>query len=1061
MADIPAADASAARGPGLRLRQLLPLLVVLTGAVALSDWLFHFTGGAAPRLATMKANAAIGFLALGVGLLVITSESTRTRRVVAASLGAFAAALALLTLAEYTAGVSLRIDELLALDPDTPRERFPGRMAPATTLALFGGGAALTLLASASARREGVARKMVISHSLAALPAAIGYLSLAGYAYDFAALYGFGPFTSVSPLTALDSTLVALSIFCFAPELGWGAPFVDRPATWRTLRRLLPFALIAPLLGGVLIVFGARAGLYPQGFMPALFALAAAVLTLATSVFAITVLKREEGRLIESQAALHESEERLRLFVAHAPAAVAMFDKDVRYLAASRRWMDDYGLEGPIVGRSHYEVFPEIPERWREVHRRVLAGESLRADDDSLERANGAVQHLRWEALPWRTTRGEIGGLMIAIEDVTARRQVERGLRESEERFRAVVSSAMDGIIAVDAEQNVVLFNAAAEAMFGCKSEEAIGASIEHFIPERFRTGHRDHVRRFGESGVTARAMKQLGVLRGLKANGEEFPIEASISQLAVDDKRIFTVILRDITERKRAEDALRESEERFSLFMQKLAACAWIKDEQGRYVFVNQAFLNFVDKPLDRILDKTDQEIFDAETAAVFMENDRAAFNSASGVTTIEPVHDKRGMTRYFLASKFAILSNFGKKLVAGVAIDDTDRMVAEDRLKEASEKLQEADRRKDEFIAVLAHELRNPLAPIRNGLQVLRRTGGQADKAERVQGMMERQVDHLIRLVDDLLEISRISRGQIDLRKERVNLATVIGYAVDMIRDLIDAGGLELSVVLPDAPSPLDADPVRLTQVFANLLSNAAKFTDPGGRVEILAQHENGWAVVTVADTGAGITKDLLPHVFDLFVQAGERRARLKGGLGIGLALVRSLVELHGGTVEAHSDGEGRGARFVVRLPLSTGAEATASPERTEACGARSFRRVLVVDDDHDVADSLALLLGMLGANVRVARSGAEGLAVCAEFAPEVVFLDVGMPGMDGYETARRMRELPVGRDALLVALTGWAEEEARRRVNEAGFDAHLTKPADIGELEALLETASPKRG
>jgi len=363
--------------------------------------------------------------------------------------------------------------------------------------------------------------------------------------------------------------------------------------------------------------------------MPALFALGAAVLALATSVFAITVLKREEGRLIESQAALSESEE----------------------------------------------------------------------------------------------------------------------------RFRGVVSSAMDAIIALDAEQNVVLFNAAAETMFGCKSEEAIGASIERFIPERFRAGHRDHVRRFGESGETARAMKQLGVPRGLKANGEEFPIEASISQLAVDDKRIFTVILRDITERKRAEDALRESEERFSLFMQKLAACAWIKNEQGRYVFVNQAFLDFVDKPLDRILDKTDQEIFDAQTAAVFMENDRAAFNSPSGVTTIEPVHDKRGRTRYFLASKFAILSNFGEKLVAGVAIDDTDRMVAEDRLKEASEKLQDADRRKDEFIAVLAHELRNPLAPIRNGLQVLRRTGGQADKAERVQGMMERQVDHLIRLVDDLL--------------------------------------------------------------------------------------------------------------------------------------------------------------------------------------------------------------------------------------------------------------------------------------------------------------------
>jgi CheY-like chemotaxis protein len=307
-------------------------------------------------------------------------------------------------------------------------------------------------------------------------------------------------------------------------------------------------------------------------------------------------------------------------------------------------------------------------------------------------------------------------------------------------------------------------------------------------------------------------------------------------------------------------------------------------------------------------------------------------------------------------------------------------------------------------------------------------------------------------VRLVDDLLDVSRVTHGKIELRKERLDLGVLV-RTVDLNREQVDAAGILLRLNLPDKPVLVEADPVRLAQIFSNLVNNAVKYTDRGGQIEVAVQREADEAVVSVADTGAGIPKDILPHVFDLFVQVKRSPVRTQGGLGIGLSLVRGLVELHDGNVEAHSEGEGRGSRFVVRLPLSGTVEANASPPQAATYTTVPPRRVLVVDDTRDVADSFALLLEILGAQVRVAYSGAQALAACAEFEPELVFLDIGMPQMDGFETARRMRKLPAGREPVFIALTGWGEEETRRRAREAGFDRFLTKPADMSELEALL--------
>ena len=361
------------------------------------------------------------------------------------------------------------------------------------------------------------------------------------------------------------------------------------------------------------------------------------------------------------------------------------------------------------------------------------------------------------------------------------------------------------------------------------------------------------------------------------------------------------------------------------------------------------------------------------------------------------------------------------------------------------------QADRRKDEFLATLAHELRNPLAPIRNWVNVLRMSGDRSGGGE-VWDMMDRQVNHMVRLVDDLMELSRITRGKIDLRVEQVELAPLVLAAVETSRPLIDAARHTLTVSLPESPIVVRGDPVRLSQVFANLINNAVKYTEPGGTITLTLRREGRHVTFTVKDTGIGISASALPRVFDMFVQVDGDHERVKAGLGIGLTLVRSLVEMHNGRVEARSEGIGQGSEFIVRLPVSAEAPAAESHGLPEL-RFRGQKRVLVVDDNEDAADSLGALLSVMGADVRVAHDGATALEIFPEFRPAAVFLDLGMPEMDGYEVARRIRVLPGSGNTELIALTGWSQERDRVRTREAGFSRHLAKPADFETLMGVL--------
>jgi signal transduction histidine kinase/ActR/RegA family two-component response regulator len=371
----------------------------------------------------------------------------------------------------------------------------------------------------------------------------------------------------------------------------------------------------------------------------------------------------------------------------------------------------------------------------------------------------------------------------------------------------------------------------------------------------------------------------------------------------------------------------------------------------------------------------------------------------------------------------------------------------------------LSAANRRKDEFLAMLAHELRNPLAPIRNAVEIMRAVGSTDDRINKGSDTISRQVQHLVRLVDDLLDVSRVTQGKVLLQREALELTEVISRGIDLARPLIEARHHKLEVTLPPLGELIvEGDATRLAQVIGNLLDNAAKYTDEGGSIHLRATRDNELVVIRVRDNGVGISPDLLPRVFDLFIQAERSPDRAQGGLGIGLSLVKNLIELHGGTVEARSNGRGNGSEFIVRLPVLQKQwvrEATATKHHARRL--RRNQRVLVVDDNIDAAETLRMLLEMNGHEVRCAHEGAQAIELAMDFRPDVALLDIGLPRMDGFELARRLRARPEMRDTRLIALTGYGQAEDRSRALAAGFDDHLTKPVDPNALEDLICTSS----
>jgi PAS domain S-box-containing protein len=502
----------------------------------------------------------------------------------------------------------------------------------------------------------------------------------------------------------------------------------------------------------------------------------------------------------------------------------------------------------------------------------------------------------------------------------------------------------------------------------------------------------------------------------------------------------------RDDAARREAIEQAEQAEQRAladrAALLESITDAFYALDRECRFTYLNQRALDHFGATRETLLGQVVWDVFPVTRGTVFQQEYERALREQGSVAfeTVSPLSSRWIEVRAYPTRQ-------------GLAVyfrDVTDRKLAE-------EQLREADRRKNEFLAILAHELRNPLAPLRNGLHILKLRSDADPTVSQTVSMMDRQMTHLVRLVDDLLDVSRITRGKLELRRRKVLLAEVLDHAVESSRAFIESHRHELIIDIRAGNLLVDGDPDRLAQVFSNLLLNAAKYTETGGRITLILDRENDEAIIAVQDNGIGIPAQALEQVFDMFSQVRSHEVRGVEGLGIGLSLVRTLVQMHCGTVRAFSEGPGRGCRFTVCLPLAEGAVAAAGAAPRPAAQNRG-QRVLVVDDNTDAAASLALLLKMEDYEVRTAADGEQAIEQARTFEPQIIFMDLAMPRLDGMEAARRIRTLPHGEHVRIVALTGWGQEADRQRTRDAGMDHHLIKPVSLDALQSVLGALDP---
>ncbi|HYG76443.1 MAG TPA: PAS domain-containing protein [Planctomycetota bacterium] len=614
-----------------------------------------------------------------------------------------------------------------------------------------------------------------------------------------------------------------------------------------------------------------------------------------------------------AEKARQVSEQRLLLFIEHAPAGIAMLDRDMKYLAASRRWKLDYDLPEELTGRSHYELFPNLPEHWRQAHSRGLAGEVLSADEDPFVRKDGTTQWIKWEIRPWHEANGSIGGIMISAEDVSARVHAQEKLRKSEEYFRTLADN---------------------------------------------------------------------------------------ISQLA------------------------------------------WMADRDGALFWYNKRWYEFTGSTPEQMHASGWQTLLHAEHLGRVLSHWQTARNSGEPWEDTFPLRSSTGEYRWFLSRALPIRDDSGSILLwFGTNTDITD-------LRQAQEALKESDARKDAFITMLAHELRNPLSPIRNAAEIITRTSDSSEPVIRAATIISRQVSHMSRLIDDLLDISRITRGKLELKTEPVNLAYLLQTVIDDYRPAIELAGLSVTFARPESGCNVIADRTRLAQVFSNLIHNSTKFTPSGGEINVELICNESEVLIQMRDTGIGIEPGFLQHMFEPFVQADKSLDRSKGGLGLGLALAKGIIDLHDGKIEVKSGGKGGGSEFTITL-ARTNAVVPPAERKSEVIQFTEPLKILVIEDNEDVSETTKMMLELSGHIVRTAASAAEGITAFDEVRPDVIICDIGLPDMSGMDVARSIRAKAGRNGVILIALTGYGQADDVRKSIEAGFDIHFTKPVDPDKL------------
>ncbi|MBC7414856.1 MAG: response regulator [Herminiimonas sp.] len=769
--------------------------------------------------------------------------------------------------------------------------------------------------------------------------------------------------------------------------------------------------------------------------------------------------------LLKQKANVKAGAERLRLVIEVAGLGVVSIDYAADTSTPDATAAVLFGLE------------PGVPVPHSAIHDRFHPAdraEVLRLDERSLDPTGDGtivmdhrVVHpdgsIKWLSVKRQIVFGDVAGVrrpvsgVLAAMDITAKKLAEAELQASEQRTRMATAATHVGIWEWNILTNTIRWDAQMFRLYGIPPTP--GGIVDYIdwssalLPEDLAESEatrQDAIRRRGSSTHSFRIRRRNdGECRDVKA----------VETVRLDNHDVVEWVIGtnlDITLSNRAEEALRNSESRLSGILRRSPAGIIQTDATGGMTLVNPRWCEMLGYPDAELLGRNILEIahpsFEAPTAAAF---GRVAAGGPD--FQIENAYCRKdGSVLRAQSSVAAIRSSNGEFLgIIAVVLDVSERLRSEEELRRLAAELSEADRRKDLFLATLAHELRNPLAPLRNGLQVMERSWNNGEALVKVHAMMDRQLTQLVRLVDDLLDVSRITQGKLDLRKERIDLRTVVNAAVETSRPVIEQAGHELAIVMPDEPIFVDGDAARLAQVMSNLLNNAAKYTYRGGRIRLMVWRERGMVAISVQDDGIGIPPAMLDKVFVMFTQVDRTLEKTTGGLGIGLSLVKGLLEMHSGTIEAKSDGEGTGSEFVVRLPvmMDVGAESDRANGQTNEVMPSARRRILVVDDNVDAADSLGVLLEMLGNEVRIAHDGEAGVAVAEQFRPDVMLMDIGMPKISGYEAARRIRQHSWGQGMLLVALTGWGEEDERKKSADAGFDHHLVKPVKLDVLTKLM--------
>ncbi len=745
-----------------------------------------------------------------------------------------------------------------------------------------------------------------------------------------------------------------------------------------------------------------------------------------------------------AESRIRTSEQELNDFFENANVALHWVGPDGIIQRANRAELEMLGYESEeYVGR-HIADFHVDQDVIGDILARLSGGETLHGYPARLRAKDGSIRDvLINSSVLW--DNGRFLHTRCFSLDVTARNRAD----EAHALLAAVVESSDDAIITKTLDGVITSWNAGAERLFEYTRAEAVGRPITMLIPaERLDEEPRilDRIRR-GERIEPFQTMR-------LAKSGRLINISLRVSPVRDGRGRIIgaSKMARDITRELQAERAVRDSEERFRTLADNIAQLAWMADGDGRMFWYNRRWFEYTGTTQAEMDRWGWLAVHHPDHAESVVEKFGRALRSGTPWEDTFPLRGADGSYRWFLSRAVPIRDAAGQVTRwFGTNTDITSQRQAEEALKNA-------DRRKDEFLAVLAHELRNPLAPLRNSLEIMKRADSDEPLRQRSRATIDRQLTHLERLVDDLLDIARISRDHLMLRRDRVDLASIVRHAVEMAQPMAESAGVILTVDVPADPIFLNADAMRLAQVFSNLLHNACKSTDPGGRVSLAARREGDEAIVSVRDTGHGIPPEMLSRVFEMFTQVDQAPERPRGGLGVGLSLVRRLVELHGGSVTGHSEGVRRGSEFVVRLPVAAAATAATSttaapPAVSEKPGTR--RRVLVVDDNVDAAESLATLLQLSGHEASLAYDGEAAITMAKLVRPDVVLLDIGLPKLSGHDAARAIREQPWGRPMVLVALTGWGQDEDRRKSEAVGFDHHLVKPVDVDALMTLLDT------